>query len=343
MIDSFIENIDHLHDTIMVNTNLPKKTKKEIWLTIRRMKTNIQEYVKENSIAEIDGVNIQDMTFWDYLHKAQEGYTTFINEYDKIWRWKDGWLNVWTGYSGEGKSSWLYFLILIKLLKDPNAKVAVFSPENHPRNRFIKDWVKTILGYNPKHSTKLKCQKIIDQFNDRLFYVFPSNHDIDTIMEQFKTLIKINKVNITVIDPYLQISKPTTVSDLTYLSTFLKKQAIFAKTYNISHHVVNHQVTPTKVEGTGDYIEPDMYKQKGGGNWADASDVVSSVWRPYKKSDENNSEVIIKTQKSKDYDIFGLGELKLRFKKSKNRYFINEIDIFEDAISNKHKSELFTK
>ena len=163
-------------------------------MTIQSMKRSLSQYVESNSLADLDGVNDDKSDFWDWLNQGSNAETTHIKEYDRMFKWKYGWVNSWTGYSNEGKSSWLYFLILIKLLQDPNAKVAVFSPENYPRHKFVKDWVKTMLGCDPKYSTKVKCDRMIEQFNDRLFYVYPSNHDIESIENQFKTLIKINKV-----------------------------------------------------------------------------------------------------------------------------------------------------
>lgn len=341
MLDSFLENIDHLHDLVVIKTNISKEVKKDVIMRIRTMKKNIAEYVESNSLIEVDGVNEDKSDFWDWINKGNNAQTTFIDKYDRIFKWKKGWVHSWTGYSNEGKSSWLYFMILIKLLRDPEAKVAVFSPENYPRHKFVKDWVKTMLGSDPKYSTRLKCEKMIEQFNDRLFYVYPSNHDIESIEAQFKNLIKLHKVNITVIDPFLKVSKPSTVNDLQYLTSFIKKQEVFSKSYNVSHHIVYHQTTPT-IDETGNYPEPDMYKQKGGGNIADGSDTVSSVWRPYQKTDEEDRTVIVKTQKVKDFDVFKKGYLRLQYNLSKNRYFLDGIDIFDEAMKNsKFKEELF--
>ena len=341
MIDSFLENIDHLHDLVVINTNITQKIKKDVVMTIRTMKRNIVEYVESNALTEVDGVNDDKVDFWDWINKGNNAHTTFIDRYDRIFKWKRGWVNSWTGYSNEGKSSWLYFIILIKLLQDPEAKVAVFSPENYPRNKFVKDWVKTMLGCDPKYSTKIKCERMIEQFNDRLFYVYPSNHDIESIENQFKNLVKLHRVSITVIDPYLKVSKPSGVNDLQYLTSFLKRQEVFAKNFDVSHHVVYHQLT-TQIDESGNYPEPDQYKMKGGGNIADGSDTVSSVWRPYRKTEDEDKSVYIKTQKVKDFDVFSLGYLKLDYNLSKNRYFLEGIDIFEESMKNsKFKEELF--
>ena len=51
--------------------------------------------------------------------------------------------------------------------------------------------------------------------------------------------------------------------------------------------------------------------------------------------------VTIKTQKVKDFDVFKNGYVKLDYNLSKNRYFLNGIDIFEDSIKETHKNELF--
>ena len=341
MIDSFIENIDHLHDLVVLKTNISKAVKKEVVMRIQSMKKNLVEYVEKNSLVDVDGVNADKLEFWDWLNTNNNAETTFIKEYDRIYKWKKGWVNAWTGYSNEGKSSWLYFILLIKVLQDKNAKIAIFSPENYPRNKFIKDWLKTILGYDPKKSTKAKCKKMIEMFNDRLFYVYPSSHDIQSIEDQFKNLIKLHQVNITIIDPYLKISKPSGTNDLQYLTSFVKRQEVFAKQNNVSHHVVYHQLTP-QMDESGNYIPVDMYKIKGGGSIADGSDTVSSVQRPYKKTDPDDKQVMITTQKVKDFDIFKNGYLRLEYHLNKNRYFLNGIDIFDVAMKNSEfKTELF--
>tara|TARA_R110002020_G_scaffold195451_2_gene396439 strand:- start:5075 stop:6100 length:1026 start_codon:yes stop_codon:yes gene_type:complete len=341
MIDSFLENIDHLHDLVVIKTNIPKGVKKDVVMRIRRMKRNLVEYVESNALTDVDGVNTDKADFWSWLNSSNSAETTFIKEYDRIFKWKRGWVNTWTGYSNEGKSSWLYFILLIKLLQDKNAKVAIFSPENYPRNRFVKDWVKTMLGYDPKNSTKAKCEKMIEMFEDRLFYVYPSSHDIDSIENQFQNLVKLHQVNITIIDPYLKISKPSGVNDLQYLTSFVKRQEVFAKQNNVSHHVVYHQLTP-QMDESGNYVPVDMYRIKGGGSITDGSDTVSSVQRPYRKTDAEDKSVVITTQKVKDFDLFSDGYLRMEYNLSKNRYFLNGIDIFEKAMKNSEfKTELF--
>jgi|TARA_R110000823_G_scaffold205065_1_gene336017 hypothetical protein len=341
MVDSIFENLDNIQENIVVKTNASKAVMKEIVSSIRSIKKSIEQEILNNSLTDTNGVNDDKLDFWEWLNTGSKAETTFIKDYDRIFKWKYGWVNTWTGYSNEGKSSWLYFLILIKLLNDPNAKVAVFSPENYPRNKFVKDWLKTMLGVDPRHSTKAKCERLIEQFNDRLFYVYPSEHDIESIEKQFINLIKLHKVNITVIDPYLKITKPSGVPDLSYLTSFIKRQEVFAKKYNISHHVVYHQLTPSMGED-GNYIPVDMYKIKGGGSITDGSDVVCSVQRPFRKSDEASTQVEIKTQKVKDFDVFKDGYLKLDYNLQKNRYSYQGKDIFEEAMKLKSpKTELF--
>jgi len=245
MIDSIKDNLEKIQNEVVLTTGtIGKKAKKELILTFRAIVNDLDEYAKMNSLTPIDGVNADEQDFFDWLQDSGEADTTYISDYDKYFKWKKGWVNSWTGYGNEGKSSWLYFLILIKLLKEPKSKVAVFSPENYPRNKFVKDWVKTIIGKDPKYAGRLEIEKAIDLFDKRLYYVYPSKHDIDTIEEQFRNLIKLHNINITVIDPYLKITKPAGVNALDFYTHFIKKQEVFAKSYNLYHNVVYHQVTP---------------------------------------------------------------------------------------------------
>ncbi len=327
--DRIVSDIDYVNFMI-ASSDLSMQDKKDLTL---RMK-NFYEYVNktqnfDGGVGDLSGVDTGD-NFWEWLNKAEsDAETTYISQYDPHFKWKKGWLNTWTGYSGEGKSTWLYFLLLIRVLNNPESKIAVFTPENYPKNKFYKDWIKTMLGKDPKTATEAECMRCIDRFKHKLFYVYPNSHDIDTIEDNFRSLINMEGVDVVVVDPYLKVRG--TGYDVGILKDFMQGREQFTKTHQVIYNVVFHQLTPVMDEKTGQYKEPDKYSIKGGGNITDSSDTVSALWRPMMSLDPNDNSVMIKSMKIKDYDIAKPGKIYLHYKLNSNRFYLNDVDLFEQA------------
>ena len=148
------EAIDQVQTDVIVNGNLKKDVNRSVVSSLGLIKGELKKY-KPEGIIDVDGVNDEELDFFEWLNAPDYAETTHIPIYDRQYKWKRGYQTAWTGYSAEGKSTWLYFLLLIKLLKNPKAKLAVFSPENFPRNRLVKDWVKTIIGKDPNIDKEL--------------------------------------------------------------------------------------------------------------------------------------------------------------------------------------------
>ena len=337
-----LSSLDLIQDEVVMKTNADKDQMKVLMSEFNNVKFQLKEYIENEQAIDIQGVNEDKMDFFDWLNAPEYAQTTFLPFLDPHFQWKRGYANAWTGYSGEGKSTLLYFLLLIQVIKD-DAPIAVFSPENFPRNRFVKDWVTTIIGENPKLASRSKVEKAISMFNDKLFYVYPKKHDYDSIEEQFRGLIKSEGVKYTVIDPFLKVKKPSGMSDLQYLADFMQRNEQFAKEQNVCHNVVYHQKTPQLNEETGNYPKPNKYTIKGGGNITDGSDAVLAVHRPLMVSDPEDTTVDFSTQKYKENEIAKpRGWISLQYKPSSNRYTYMGKDLFEMALKNKDfKTNLF--
>ena len=50
----------------------------------------------------------------NYRNGQERGTTTYIPAVDSAWTWRNGELNIWTGYQNEGKSMFLNQLVLLK-------------------------------------------------------------------------------------------------------------------------------------------------------------------------------------------------------------------------------------
>jgi hypothetical protein len=302
---------------------------KETLQSLNYLKKHIEDSELSNGLDDVKGHSDSPDDFWEYITNPDtQAETTHIPELDRILKWKRGWHYAFTGYSNEGKSAFLYFLLTLKVVLD-DAKIAVFSPENFPRNRFIKDVVKTILGRDPKYCEKEQVLEIYNRVIKNVFYVYPDTHTIEEVEKEFRTLIRVNGVTYCVVDPFLKLTGQSGNDIAGTMKDYVRGRENFSKAMNVSYITIYHQLTPQIDESTKNYPEPDMYRMKGGGNIADGSDFVLAVWRNLKKTDPSNGKLRIITQKVKEHDIAELGYLNMEYNLSSNRYLVDGIDIFE--------------
>jgi twinkle protein len=278
-----------------------------------------------------------------FKHGRQKGSKTWIRDIDEInsngftsrmWSWKLGEMNLWTGYMGEGKSQFLIFMCLMKALHE-DWKFAFFSPENDPPTDFFDELIHTLLGKTTDRQAKefdVNEKEYLDamqRIENNFFFVYPEDaegypdYSIANIEKIFEYLIFEKGVKAVIVDPYIKIKhniEPGEQEHL-YASRFMMERVHFARKNNVSYHLVMHQTTPRKDKDTGNYPAPDPYYIKGGGTFADSTDNVITVWRPNKSTDPNDDTVIIRSAKIKKHKLTGYpNEIKLGFNRKKNRY-----------------------
>ncbi len=133
------------------------------------------------------------------------------------------------------------------------------------------------------------------------------------------------------LDPYNQIQhlmKHGEREDL-YISRFMSQLKRFAVDHDVCLNLVAHQVTPQVQKGEN-YPEPNLYKVKGGGTFADKADNVLVVWRPNRNTDQRDTSVKFISQKIKKQKLTGKPstvELDYDFKTNRyNDYNCNPFD-----------------
>ena len=109
------------------------------------------------------------------FHNGQErGSTTYVDSVDKAWTWRNGEVNIWTGYQNEGKTLFLNQLATLKSVHD-GWKFAIFSPENMPINDFFNDIIEMYIGktsdpyYGNSQMTINEYEEAIDFVNKHFF------------------------------------------------------------------------------------------------------------------------------------------------------------------------------
>lgn len=303
--------------------------------------------------AELDYKKVLTMSdvkadmLYDLKHGKEKGTSTYVNfihegkekSLDNAWTWRLGEFNIWTGYSNEGKSQFLRFLTLIKAIKE-NWKFAFYAPEDHPAKEFFDDFIHTASGYSTdKDNVSFIGEKlyleVYEKLKDYFYFVYikPPKNTILNIFKEFIPLIKDKNVKACIIDPFLKITRPKGYMNADdklagYITTI---GTDFAREMKISLHLVMHQVTP-RAQDNGLWPKPTMYNIKGGGSWADGTDNILTVQRPWFAKDTINDEVIIASKKIKKPKLVGLQqEIQFRFNRQTNRFvdYDTKKDLFD--------------
>lgn len=288
----------------------------------------------------------------------EPGSKTYVRDIDsisshgfsnKLWSWRQGEFNIWSGYNNEGKSQFLIFLCVLKAIRE-DWKFAFFSPENYPPDEFFDDIIHTIVGKttdkNHKHFNMTEKEYLIafEKVKDNFFFVYPENDQgrpdfsIENIEKIFEYLVFEENVKAVIVDPYIKIRHEMMAGEQEHLyaSRFMMDRINFTRKQNVSYHLVMHQTTPRKLPD-GNYPSPNLYNIKGGGTFADSADNCISVWRPFRGTDPTSSLVNIKSDKIKKQKLVGIPhEIEIDFNRGKNRYIsLDGFDYFDNSTEEK--------
>lgn len=314
---------------------------------------SLRNRLKSASSPQIEGIfelsSVKE-SMLDGFHNGQErGTTTHVEAIDPAWTWRNGEVNIWTGYQNEGKSLFVNQLATLKAAID-GWKFAIFSPENFPLNDFFNDIIEMYVGkssdpyYKSTQMEESEYLEAMDFCNKHFFLIYPKkNFTLESILERTKFLVKTKGIRSLIIDPYNTIQhklKSGEREDL-YISRFMSELKRFAIEQNISIHLVAHQVTPQK-DDSGRYYKPDVNRIKGGGTFADKADNVMTIWRPERALDFSDRNVVFASQKIKKQKLVGRPQevTGIDFNIKEHRYYYNGINPFKnlDEIRKKNKN-----
>lgn len=310
---------------------------------IKYGKNALANRVKLAKDVKIEGIftitDVKDSMLNGYRNGQNRGETTGVDEVDKAWTWRNGEVNLWTGYQNEGKSLFLNQLCLIKAVIS-NTKVAVFSPENFPLDDFYNDLIETYIGkscdphYANNYMTESEYKEGMDFVKDYFFVIYPDkDFKIQTIFDKAKYLVKKQGIRTLIIDPYNTIEhlmNPGEREDL-YISRFMTQLKRFGVENEVSVNLVAHQLTARKNEKDGGrYFRPELNNIKGGGTFADKADNVMYVWRPNRALDFKDPDVIFGSQKIKKQKLVGIPQNVdcITFNIREQRYYFNGVSPF---------------
>lgn len=297
---------------------------------------SLQNRLRMASDPKVEGVfqveDIKSSLIDGFYNGVERGTTTYIEAVDKAWTWRNGEVNIWTGYQNEGKSLFLNQLACLKAAME-GWKFAVFSPENMPMNDFFNDIAEMYIGkstdpaYQLDQMSILEYEEALEFINDHFFVIYPhKNFLLETILDKAKTLIRQKGIRSLIIDPYntIQHKMRSGEREDLYISRFMSDLKRFAVDNDISIHLVAHQITPRKGDN-GLYPKPDINSIKGGGTFADKADNVMFVWRPNRAMNFSDKFVTFGSQKIKKQKLVGIPQdiEQIEFNIKEQRYYFN--------------------
>lgn len=281
---------------------------------------DLQGLLKSSKEIRIDGVYYLDDVsdkLWDMYHNGLPlGETTYVPSIDKHWKWRPTEITIGTGYNNEGKSTLLDInLPILKAMMD-GWKTGLFVPENFPAEEFYEEVIHTYIGKTTDKDkpmfrmTKEEYARGMEFARKHFFLIYlDENATIDRLFERFDYLVRKEGIRIAVFDPYNQIEhlyqKGETI-DL-YVSRFMGKLKRWTVSRKLCTILVAHQNPPDRRAANGkDYPQPDIYKIKNGGTFADKADNVIWLWRPLRVSDEGAAVVTFGAGKIKKKKLVGI-------------------------------------
>jgi|688.fasta_scaffold00478_117 twinkle protein len=274
--------------------------------------------------------DVQEHMVETLLNGHVKGTTCYIDEIDQVWTWRQGEVNIWTGYNNEGKGTMIRFLALIKALEEKK-KFVFYAPEDSPAEWFYDEIIHTLSGKstdkdNPNFigpDLYVKCLEILKDLFIFIHIPLPDN-TIENLVKLWRGMKeKDPSLYGFIIDPHIRItrSKESPDRDDLFGGYFMGYLNDFVVDFpDVSVHLVMHQQTPKK-DDTGNYPEPSKYTIKQGGTYSDTADNVIIVCRPNYAKDKTDTYVIFKSEKIKKQKLVGLpGTVKMRFNPKTNRY-----------------------
>ena len=311
---------------------------------------SLRERLKIAVSPKIEGIfsldDVEDSMLDGYFNGQERGTTTYVKQIDHAWTWRNGEVNIWTGYQNEGKSMFLNQLSCLKAYHD-SWKFGVFSPENMPMNDYFNDIIEMYVGmsadpyYKNNHMSINAYKKAMAFVKKHFFLIYPKkDFTLDNIFSRAKFLVKTKGIRSLIIDPYNTVQHKMTKGEREdlYISRFMSELKRFALDYNISIHLVAHQVTPLK-DDNGRYIKPDVNRIKGGGTFSDKADNVMFIWRPNRALDFSDTSVIFGSQKIKKQKLVGIPQEihGIHFDVRTQRYMFNNYTPFTEIDEKRSK------
>lgn len=199
------------------------------------------------------------------------------------WRLPDDGLTVVTGLPGSGKSTWLDCALLGVMDRNPEVKVAWFSPEQSPADHHLHQLVWSSLGDDPRRRLDDAHRSAADLLGRNVWIDDDRDSTPSGVLATARRVVSDGGRWVLVIDPYNNLEpdggQHPDRQDL-YIQALLRRLRRFARSTGTAVVVVAHPRRTEKLHGTDAVFRvPTAADISGGQEWWNHADAVVSVWR----------------------------------------------------------------
>ena len=274
-----------------------------------------------------------DLLFEVGLQKAS---TLDIEELDKLISWDTGRLYTITGIPSHGKSEFVDFICELLNIKY-KWKVGYFSPENHPLQLHTSKIIEKISGkeFNKKYINIDEYKELKNYVNENYFFINPKeNFTVDNILDSARQLVERKGIKVLILDPYNKFDHNVgTLSETSYISSFLDKLTVFAQKNNVLVFLVAH---PTKMRKENGIFEvPNLYSINGSANFYNKTDFGITIYRDF-----NTNIIEVHIQKVKFKHLGEVGMATFKYNINNGRFVFYDVDSMSDIINWDNRNHL---
>lgn len=313
-----------------------KTSRREIEITQEMLDQNI----RPKDVIFGEDVKGEALDIFNFGYQSVKGIG--VGAIDDFFKLKEGEISLLTGYGNYGKSTFLGWKLLMRILLF-GEKFAFFSPENNAAE-FYHDITEILLGTkcepsNPTRPSTDEYNFAYDFVSRHIFYVYPKHlaPTPEYIKERFLELIIKENVKGVIVDPFNQLSNDYKgVGGRTdkYLETFLADCSRFTQQNNIYFMIVAHPVKARK-DDSGNYPCPDVYDIADGAMWNNKMDNILVYHKPFHQTDPDSDVCEFHSKKIRRQKVVGRrGTSIFNYQRSSRRFLFNGIDYMASTISN---------
>jgi hypothetical protein len=314
---------------------------------ITRKEVKIDTAIFDETIKPKDviyGADVKGEAFNIFKYGYPQILGVGVPDLDKHFKAKRGEITLLTGIGNYGKSAFLKWFMLMRVVLYGD-KFACFVPEDNPPHRYYHDFTEVLLGCdctpdNPYKPSEEVFSNAYDFISKHIFFVYPKDlaPTPEYIKERFLELIVKEKVDWTIIDPFNQmtndISKVNGRSDK-YLEGTLGDFSRFAQGNNIFFLIVAHPHLLAKGKD-GNYPCPDVFDLNDGAMWNNKMDNILVYHRPFMQTDPTNELAEFHSKKIRDQKVVGKkGFILFTYYWQTRRYMFEGIDYMQKALNEK--------
>lgn len=272
----------------------------------------------EGALLHLDAPTWQRMEH-AYHHGLAKGETCHIEALDPHFKWMPGYLNVWTGWMNEGKTEWVYQLLLLRAVL-AGKKSAIYSPENMPEEHIYNQLIHSLTGQNPDRDWRNclpmeRYKRARDFVREHFVVVHPGRGQGRTpadLLRYFETAVAKCGVSQCLLDPWNKADHAALGSMggyEPYLVHTLGQLTDWSIDTGQSLTITAHpRQLPDMKHGQARPI-PDSSHIAGGQTWENMAHIVATYYRPWKhlgKDHSSFSEVAIYVHKVKSAKLVGI-------------------------------------